>query len=60
VLPTAFAESGEPNNFKNERNFPVFFFENLYADTDRDLGRILDATWDSPSSCWSSSDPFAS
>jgi hypothetical protein len=60
VLPTAFAESGEQNNLKNERKLPVFFFEALYADTNPDLGRILDATWDSPSSCWSSSDPFAS
>lgn len=61
VLPTAFAKSGEQNNLKNERNFPVFFFfEALYSDTNPDLGRILDATWGSPSSCWSSSDPFAS
>lgn len=36
----------------------MFFFENLCSDAD--LGRSMDATWDSPSSCWSSSDPWAS
>jgi hypothetical protein len=35
----------------------LFFFQTL---TDDDVGRSMDATWDSPSTCWSSSDMFSS